>query len=284
MGTIDLTPLVSVMIPYYNHQAFIVEAVASVKRQTYPRIEIIIVDDGSLVPVQSILRDLPDLLIVRTENRGVSTARNTAFGLSSGDYLLFLDADDRLMPGAIEAHLESLRRDPDAGMCFGARRVINEVGEVIRQTHICRPRLNYFMMFLESNPVGSPGASLMRRDAFVEAGRFNEAFSMGEDLDLYLRIARRRRVVRHSACILEYREHSANTSAALEKMLAGTMLLLDSIEPLLTSKERQRLPYARKRWEHTFRPEGSLRYRLRALYFSFRAMLNVPMWYYWGQK
>jgi glycosyltransferase involved in cell wall biosynthesis len=277
IASLPFKPLVSILIPYYNHSAFVVEAVLSIKRQAYPNIEIILVDDGSVVPAETLLQEFKDVVVLRTDNRGVSAARNTAFRRSSGDFLIFLDADDRLVSGAIEAHLMALQQKQEAGFSFGATRIIDGFGEVVRAAHICRPRKNYFLMFLESNPVGSPGAAMIRREAFESAGLFNEAFSMGEDLDLYLRIARRRPVVRHTFCVLEYREHNANTSRAQERMLAGTMALLDNIESVLTNSERRRLPHARSRWEHVFRHNTSFRYRVWGLYYSFRAMLSVPL-------
>lgn len=277
-------PLVSVLIPYYNHSKFLAGCIASVQQQDYPRMEIVVVDDGSAVPAASVLGHVENVAILRTANRGVSAARNTAFKHSSGEFLIFLDADDHLRPGAIQSHVAALQTNPRAGLAFASRRVIDESGAVKHGPHICRPRKDYFKMLLESNPIGSPGAALIRREAFVDAGMFNEAFSMGEDLDLYLRIARRWPVLRHTACVLDYREHSSNTSRALERMLEGTMLLLDSIEPVLTPDERKLLPHARKRWEHTFRPQPTLRYLLRGLYFSFHAMMTVPITYYFRKE
>jgi glycosyltransferase involved in cell wall biosynthesis len=282
-----VTPLsvehrVSVIIPYYNQPAFLAEAVASAEQQTYPNVEIIVVDDGSVVPADSILSNTSGILILRTENRGVSAARNLGFQRCSGDYLIFLDSDDRLTPGAVAAHLQKLRECPHAGLTFGPRKTIDQNGAETRPAHICRPRKNYFRMFLEGNPIGSPGAAMIRRSAFIAAGHFNESVSMGEDYDLYLRIARQSPVVQHSACVFEYREHSANTSRAQEQMLMSTMIVLDLIEPWLSDSERRGLPHARRRWKHVFCRKTTFAYRLMDLYYGFRAMLGVPLSTYFG--
>jgi glycosyltransferase involved in cell wall biosynthesis len=286
--SIDPDPRVSIIIPYYNphhnQPPFLAESVLSAKRQTYPNVEIIVVDDGSVTPAEPVLQQFSDLVVLRTENRGVSAARNLGFQRSSGDFLIFLDHDDRLMPGTIEAHLQAHRDHPDAGLSFGATRIIDRAGKEVRQAHICRPRKNYFLMLLEGNPIGSPGAAMIRRAAFVAAGRFNEAVSMGEDYDLYLRIARRVRLVQHSHCVLEYREHSANTSLDQERMLASTMVVLNQIEPCLSDAERKRLPHARRRWRHLFRRKPTLGYRLKSLYYSCRAMGGVPLVSYFGHR
>jgi glycosyltransferase involved in cell wall biosynthesis len=274
---------VSVIIPYYNQPAFLAVAVSSVEQQTYPNIEIIVVDDGSAVPADSILPQRSGVRIIRTENRGVSAARNFGFQRCSGDYLIFLDSDDRLCPDAIAAHLQELCEHPDAGLSFGPNRSIDQHGAEIRPAHICRPRKDYFRMFLEGNPIGSPGAAMIRRTAFVAAGRFNESVAMGEDYDLYLRIARQWPLVQHNTCVLEYREHSANTSRAQEQMLVSTMVVLDLIEPRLSESERRRLPHARRRWKHVFRRKTTMAYRLMDLYYSFRAMSGVPFSNYFSR-
>lgn len=282
MGNPD--PRVSIIIPYYNQPDFLAEAVFSAKQQTYSNVEIIVVDDGSVVPADSILQQVSGVLILRTENRGVSAARNFGFKRGSGDYLVFLDHDDRLLPGAIEAHLLALRDHPEASLSFGPVKIIDRTGTEVRPAHICRPRKNYFLMLLEGNPIWSPGAVMMRTAAFIAAGQFNESLSMGEDYELYLRIARQAPLVQHAFCVLEYREHSANASLAQERMLSATMAVLDRIEPSLTAAERKRLPHARRRWRHLFRRSSTFSYRLKSLYYSVRAMGSVPLGFYLGYK
>ena len=285
MSTADiLKPLVSIIIPYYNQPEFVKEAVLSAKEQKYPNLEIIVVDDGSLTPADSLLEQSAEVTILRTENHGVSAARNLGFRKSSGEFLIFLDSDDRLMPGAIEAHLQALDRQPGAGLSFGALKFIDHGGVELRAAHICRPRKQYFVPLLESNLIGSPGATMMRRESFVASGMFNESFSMGEDYDLYLRIARQGPLVRHTFCTLEYRKHGSNASRAQEQMLQGTMQILDHLEPALSPSERKKLTHARRRWEHQFRPKSTFTYRLWDLYYSFRTMWNVPFRYYFWDK
>ena len=287
-GQGDREARVSIIIPYYNLSSerahFLVEAVKSAKQQTHSNIEVIVVDDGSPIPAATALGELKEVVVLRTENRGVSAARNLGFQRSSGEYLIFLDSDDRLLPRAIETHLLALRGHRQAGMSFGATRTINAIGIQIRPAHVCRPRSNYFLMLLEGNPIGSPGAAMMERVAYSAVGGFDDSLSMGEDYDLYLRIARRFPLVRHPACVLEYREHSANTSLAQERMLTSTMAILDRIEPSLTVAERRRLPHARRRWRHLFRRRSTLAYRLKSLYFSFRAMKGISPLTYFGQQ
>jgi glycosyltransferase involved in cell wall biosynthesis len=273
------SPLVSIIIPYYKQEAFLAETVKSAKQQTYPNVEIIVVDDGSPVPASSVLPDGTDVLVLRTDNRGCPAARNFGFAQSSGEYLVFLDSDDRLTPGALEAHLKALTTHPGAALSFGALRMIDEQGRELRPPHICRPRNNYFLMLLEGNPIGSPGSTMIRRDAFVEVGLFDETFLIVEDYNLYLRLAKRSTLIRHDFCVVEYRRHGGNGSQQREKMFVATMAALDRVEidNTLTPRERRRLHYGRGRWIHAYRPSDTLAYRLCGLYYRMRAMLTVPL-------
>ena len=89
--------LVSVVIPCYNQAHFLGEAIESVLAQTYPHLEIVVVDDGSTDNTGEVAARYPGVRYVRQENQGLAAARNTGLRHSSGDYLVFLDADDRLL-------------------------------------------------------------------------------------------------------------------------------------------------------------------------------------------
>src|SRR5438309_392347 len=93
-------PLVSIVIPCYDQAHFLSESVESALAQTHPRTEIVVVDDGSRENVAEVAARYPGILCLRQENQGLAGARNTGFHTSSGEYVLFLDADDRLTPTA----------------------------------------------------------------------------------------------------------------------------------------------------------------------------------------
>src|SRR5271156_5642553 len=272
-------PLVSVIIAYYNQEHFIAETVRSVQQQTNPPFEIIVVDDGSPVPASSVLPQRGPVRILRTENRGCPAARNFGFRQKSGDVLIFLDSDDRLTPGAIEAHLKEFAECPAAALSFGAQRFIDEHGREIRAPHNCRPRNNYFLMLLEGNPIGTPGAAMIRRQAFIEAGLFDESVRIVEDYPLYLRLARKHPIAQSPACVIDYRFHTNSMSRDREGMYKGIMHALDRLEAEteLTAAEQRRLRHGRRRWRHEFRPKETLAYRMEGLYYRFRAMLTVPL-------
>lgn len=106
-----MKPLVSILIPAYNSSAWISETIESALAQTWPRKEIIIVDDGSKDSTFDVARRFTSkqLNVVRTENQGAAAARNHAYNLAQGDYIQWLDADDLLSPEKIEKQLSALR-------------------------------------------------------------------------------------------------------------------------------------------------------------------------------
>src|SRR5215204_1671374 len=102
------SPLVSVVIPCYKQAHFLGEAIESVLAQSYPNFEIIVVDDGSPDNTSEVAASYPRVRLVRQENQGLSAARNSGLSRSEGEYVVFLDADDRLLPGALQVGLECL--------------------------------------------------------------------------------------------------------------------------------------------------------------------------------
>src|SRR4029450_1113854 len=94
-------PKVSVVIPCYRQAHFLTEAIASALRQSYSNLEIIVVDDGSPDNTEEVVRRFPGVRYIRQRNQGLAAARNAGVRASTGDFVIFLDADDRLVPGAV---------------------------------------------------------------------------------------------------------------------------------------------------------------------------------------
>src|SRR5215204_1328714 len=111
--------LVSVVIPCYNQAHFLGEAIESVLAQSYPNFEIIVVDDGSPDNTSEVAASYPRVRLVRQENQGLSAARNSGLARSEGEYVVFLDADDRLLPGALQAGLECFEAHPKCAFVYG---------------------------------------------------------------------------------------------------------------------------------------------------------------------
>ena len=112
-------PLVSVVIPCYEQARFLSEAIESVLAQTYPHFEVVVVDDGSADNASEVAARYPGVRCVRQENRGLAEARNTGIRRTNGSFMVFLDADDRLLPDALEAGLGCFEEHPECALVYG---------------------------------------------------------------------------------------------------------------------------------------------------------------------
>src|SRR5919112_3168501 len=120
--------LVSVIIPSYNHAHYLGEAIESVLSQSYRNFEIIVVDDGSTDNTSEVASHYEEVRLVRQENRGLAGARNSGLAEAEGEYLVFLDADDRLLPRALEVNLTELAAHPQCALVAGYQWLIEADG------------------------------------------------------------------------------------------------------------------------------------------------------------
>ncbi|MBC7895526.1 MAG: glycosyltransferase family 2 protein, partial [Cytophagaceae bacterium] len=121
-------PLVSIVIPCFNHARFVGEAIDSALHQAQASVEVVVVDDGSTDDSAAVAATRHGVRVIRQVNRGLSAARNVGLAAASGEYVVFLDADDRLLPHAVAAGLQALSTNASAAFAFGAYRFIDEAG------------------------------------------------------------------------------------------------------------------------------------------------------------
>jgi len=215
--------LVSIIIPCHNHAHFICDAIDSLTRQTYPHIEIIVVDDGSTDATAQITKLRPNARYIRQKNLGLSRARNTGLAHSNGAYIVFLDADDRLLPDAIDLGIRALASRKDCALTFG-RFVMVGISQDVQE--LSRDQKFDYNELLQRNFIVNPGSVLYRRWVFKEIGEFDEANSSAADYDLYLRVTRQFPILCHHQLVVQYRRHGANMSNDVRLMLASTLTAL----------------------------------------------------------
>jgi len=223
----QMPQLISVVIPCYRQAHFLAQAVESVLAQVYPQYEIIVIDDGSPDDVATVLQRYPTVRSYRQENLGLAAARNRGLTLASGEYLVFLDADDRLLPGALAAGQEAFASHPQCAFVWGFNRLIDARGTPIPTGQCAFSGGATYAQLLRENVVGPPVGVMFQRTALVEAGGFEQGFSGAEDYELYLRLARTHRSFCHGQLVAEYRLHDANMSSNHASMLRGVLAALD---------------------------------------------------------
>jgi glycosyltransferase involved in cell wall biosynthesis len=235
----EVAPLVSVIIPCYNQGRFLGEAIESVLRQSHQPTEVVVVNDGSSDDTASVAERY-GVRCVQQANAGLAAARNRGIRESSGALLVFLDADDRLLPGALDAGVAGLREHADCAFVFGSYRHISADGSLLPMRHVPdEPGL--YLTLLHYNHIGCPGAVIYRRSVFETVGGFDGAFNPAEDYELYLRIARIFPVRRHPHCVVEYRKYGASMSSDSGRMLRAIQRVLRAQRDHVASdKGRQR--------------------------------------------
>jgi glycosyltransferase involved in cell wall biosynthesis len=219
--------LVTIIVPCYNGEAFLEEAIRSALTQSYAAVEVLVIDDGSTDNSAAIARRFP-VRLVQQENRGLSGARNRGVRESTGSYIVFLDADDRLLPEAIEHGLQALEARPDCAMAVGDHVFISSDGSSLGKSGKTGSAGSPYEKLLKSNFIEMISSVLFRRSIFDQVGGFKSALRVAEDYDLYLRIARMWPVCHHAVVVAEYRMHANNTSRNSELMLTTTLGVLKS--------------------------------------------------------
>jgi glycosyltransferase involved in cell wall biosynthesis len=181
----------------FNQAAFLPDAIESVLNQTVPAAEIILVDDGSTDETAKVAAAYPTICYRWQKNQGLSSARNSGIRAASGDFLVFLDADDRLLPTALESGLRCFAAYPDCAFVSGQHRRIDRKGDVIRLPKRIEIGAEPYLDLLRGNYIGMHATVMYRRWVFDLVGGYNPVLRAGEDYDLYLRVARRYPVARH---------------------------------------------------------------------------------------
>ena len=204
-------PTVSVIIHTYNNEKFIAETVASVLNQTYKDYEIIVVDDGSVDGTRDVL--MPYMQKIRyhyKENGGIASAKNAGIGLSQAEFVAFLDHDDLWVPDKLQLQMEHFNENPQIGLVYAKYTSFRD-GKELRT----KPEKGYsgwIFKELLSKSFIQTSTVVVKRECLDAVGPYDESFSLGDEYDMFLRIARKFQCSFIDKSLTRYRVHDTNAS------------------------------------------------------------------------
>jgi glycosyltransferase involved in cell wall biosynthesis len=211
-------PLVSIVIPVFNGEAYLRQAIASALAQTYPKIEVIVVNDGSTDRSAEIARSFGAIRYVEQENGGVAAALNAGIAAMRGEYFSWLSHDDLYLPTKIEAEVTALRRLQDERTIIYSRyRLIDERGNPIRVlSDAAYPTDKVDVpLFPVMRGVMHGCTVLVHRELFAKYGLFDTRLRTTQDYDLWFKMLRRTPVRFVNECLVESRVHPAQGSKTI---------------------------------------------------------------------
>lgn len=226
-------PRVSVVIPLYQTERYIAEAVRSVLAQTFDDFEVVVVDDGSSDNGPTVVRCFGDkrIRLVTQSNRGLAGARNTGIREARGAYIALLDADDRWHPDKLARHVALLDARPDVGLTYSASRFIDDDGKDLGIAQWPSRSTTRPEDVFTRNPVGNGSAPVLRRaaldaiafwdDRLQRTCWFDESYRQSEDIECWTRIAASTswQLALVPFTLTDYRVNTAGLSANTAKQL-----------------------------------------------------------------
>jgi glycosyltransferase involved in cell wall biosynthesis len=271
--------LISVIIPCYNAQAYLAEAIDSALNQSHTHIEVLVIDDGSTDNSARIAKSYKNevrLIYLHKENSGLSSARNLGIQRSSGPYIALLDADDRWEPHKLSRQIETFQTAPSCGMVFTDYSTFDSQGlrDTRRNVDHHTGIVEYSQLLSRSNFI-YPSTVLIRRSVFDVCGNFDESLRSIEDYDMWLRIAQKFEVrgVREPLTTIRIHEHN----------MSGNLPVMLKYETKVVKKHRQNLSwlaYNRRIAKAYFlNADRSIHqeHRLQALYFFILGLIRYPL-------
>ena len=226
-----ISGLVSVIIPVHNRLEYLPQAIESALGQSYPQVEVIVVDDGSPKdPAPVVARFDSRVRLVRKTNGGLASARNFGIAHALGEYLNFLDDDDFLEPTALEDLRDAMRAYPSATWAAGRYDYVDPSGVPLRRP----PRAAYqsgnvYQPMIHHNLMGAPSVVLALSEVVRQLSAFDESpqFHMAEDYDLWLRLARVSPLAVTQQKVSNYRVHGQQfTQSQREKFIGAVLAVL----------------------------------------------------------
>jgi glycosyltransferase involved in cell wall biosynthesis len=220
-------PLVSTIIPAYNCERYVAEAVESVLSQSYQPQEVIVVDDGSTDGTRRVLESFGSAItLIHQKNAGEPAARNTGMRRARGEFIACLDGDDLWIPGKLELQMNYFDEHPEVGLVYSDLTLFNESGVVQESVNawlnLSAPSGYIFPRLFAETLFGS-GTVIFRKACLERTGPFDERFFVGSDYEMWLRMARFFQFGYVDRPLLKYRHHAAMATRGTGRILQDGM-------------------------------------------------------------
>src|SRR5687768_3043043 len=238
-------PAVSVIMPVYNVELYVEAAIQSVLAQTWRDFELLVVNDGSTDRTPTLLERFAAaderVRVLNKVNGGISSARNLALRIATGDLIALLDGDDTWDPEFLEAQVAILEAHPDIDVVTANARNVggHQDGEPARPGPDTRPHPDLLGMIADEEAVFI--MSVFRRRVFEQIGGFDESLRTNEDYDYWLRAAVAGfRFHRNARPLGGYRRRSDSLSSSAVNMLQGILRVYEKLRPTLMNRPLER--------------------------------------------
>jgi glycosyltransferase involved in cell wall biosynthesis len=237
-------PRISVVMACYNQAHFLGEAIESVLTQSYPHYEIILVDDGSTDATAAVAQRYQAVRYISQAHLGLRATRNRGIQASRGEYLVILDADDRLLPHHFADSLQAFAQHPEAAVVCGNYEIIG-TGPTAH-VHCCDPAPDHFGSLLAIGGFpGPPATAMFRMDVIRHLGGIRAGLEANAEYDLFLRVAQHHSLYCHHRAVCEYRRHAGQRTKNAALMLRSVMTVLRSYREYVRTNPQYAESYRR---------------------------------------
>lgn len=248
----DNLPLVSIVVPCYNHEKYVKTTIESIIQQTYENIELIIIDDGSSDKSVDIIKEMATLCkdrfhrfkFIHRENKGLCRTLNEGIDLAEGKYFCSLASDDIYIENKIKIQVEFLEKNNEYGMCYGKVLVFeNSIKNTFDYNNSNKSGLIFNDLINDGCFIPAPSV-LIKKEVFKIVGKYDESLWI-EDWDMWLRIARKFKIGYIDKYFAYYRKHDSNISKQSYKMYEAQVKIfekykyLDNYEDIIRNRKIQ---------------------------------------------
>lgn len=224
----ETPPTISVLMPVYNGERYLKQAIESILAQTFADFEFLIIDDGSsdrsIEILQTYATQDSRIRLTLRENRGIPRTRNQLLAQATGEFVAIMDADDIALPDRFQLQVEFLRQHPEVVCVGGALDWIDEKGRLLGHCPMPQDDAELQKLMLGGISLLHHPTTMARRAALVQVGGYNETMTASSDLDLWLRLGEIGQLANLPDTVLQYRLHAKSITHAKQTKQAADAL------------------------------------------------------------